>query len=453
MNLILNRNKKPKSEKELVFNLPRINEFRLDNGLRILFVEKNNLPIIQLNLIIDAGARFDPPEKSGLAYLLSLLIDEGAGKWNALQLSDELERIGAIFSSFVDNDAAYLSLLILKENFKTALELFSAILAKPKLTEEDFEREKKKQTARILQMLSRPSYIADLIFEKNIFNGSTYSQPADGYIQTIEKIGHNDALEFYRKYWRVENSTLVVAGNIQEDELREMLEKKIGNWSNSNEVTFLSGGFNPRKKKILLIDKPNAPQSEIIIGHLNGKKNDVDYFSKLVFNSIFGGQFSSRLNSNLREDKGYTYGIHSSFLYNKIGGYFNVSTSVETKNTLPAIDEIIKEIVKVKEGVKEEEVNFAKAYLTKRFPSQFETFGQVAKNLSSLVLFDLPIDYFRNYIEGLRKVTVEDVNTVAREKILLDDLLLTIVGDRKKLEEKLKSLPYFEEVEIVELIA
>ncbi len=448
MTLILDRSVKPESKRELHFELPRISTINLSNGLRVLFVKKNNLPIVQMGLMVDAGSRFDEAAKAGTANLLSLLIDEGAGKWDAIALSDELEKIGALFFQFANSDGANLTMLALKENFGKALELFSAVLIDPKLTEEDFEREKKKQTAEVLQSLVRPSYVANVVFEKNIFNGTPYSHPTLGSEETIKKIEHGDVVNFYSKYYRIENATLVVVANFEKNELIEKLERHFGRWKNTTKVAFEKEKLNPVKAKIFLVDRPDAPQSEILLGHLTDKRNSPDYFSKLVFNSIFGGQFSSRLNSNLREAKGYTYGIHSSFIYNKIGGYFNISTSVETKNTIPAIKEILNEAHKIKNGVTEGEVSFAKSYLIKRFPSLFETYGQVAANLSTLALFDLEIDYYNKYIENMKSVSVESVNKVAREKFHAEDLILTVVGDRKVLEKELSALEHFDELVI-----
>ncbi len=446
---VFDRSVKPEPKKELRFGLPEIKEFFLTNGLRVLFVRKNNLPIFQATMLIDAGSRFDAADKAGTAYLTSALIDEGAGSWDALELSDEFERIGAIFISSSNNDASYLSMLTLTENFERGLELFSAILIEPKLAQKDFEREKKKQIAQILQSMAKPSYLANLIFEKNIFNESPYSQPSLGYEQTVAGIEHGDILSFYEKYYRVEGSTLVVVANIEETNLIETLEKHLGKWQNRSGISFQEKKFFPPKGKIFLFDKSNAPQSEILLGHLTDRKNSPDYFAKLIFNSVFGGQFSSRLNSNLRENKGYTYGVNSSFLYNKTGGYFNISTSVEAKNTIPAIKEIIYEAQKVKAGISEDEIKFARAYLSKRLPSLFETYGLTAHNLSSLVLFDLPLDYYDHYIDNINKVTTEQVDKVAQEKLRIEDFILVLVGDGKTLEKELTGMEPFNSVELV----
>ncbi len=452
MKSILDRSKRPESSEEIKFQPPEINEFFLPNGLRVLFVEKHDLPIVQFNLLLDAGSRFDPAGKSGLAYLVASLIDEGAGKFDALQLSEEFEKLGSIFFTSATSDSAYLSLLSLKENFDDSVKLFASVLKEPHLHEEDFERERKKQLSRILQMQTIPSYLAETIFEKKLFQGTPKATPVLGEIETLGNISHEDVLEFHRKFFRNENSVLVVVADLEAEELKRVLEENFESWENPSRIEATTIKFNPPRKKIFLVNKPEAVQSEILMGHLTDKKNSPDYFAKLVFNSIFGGQFSSRLNSNLRESKGYTYGINSSFLYNKDGGYFNISTSVETKNTIPAIEEILKELQKVnEEGVTEAETKYAKSFLTKRFPSQLETYGQVAMNLSMISQFSLPIDYLHTYVQNINQVTVEEVNKIAREKIVPSDLILTVVGDEKELRRKLENLSFFDSVDVIEV--
>ncbi len=446
----LDRSKKPLPKKEILFQLPEINTFKLGNGLPVFFVEKNDLPIVQFALSIDAGSRFDPPGKNGLAHLLSVLLEQGAGELDTFQLGDELERHGIIFDSSVQDENATLTFLSLSEKFDKALELFSLILFEPRLSQKDFEREKRKQITELLSSLSEPSYLAELVFRKNIFQPSSYMHPVLGSPATVGNIEHKDVTEFYRKYYRVQNSYLVVVGNIEQEELREKIEMKLGKWNNSTEVHFNETELLPAKRKIFLIDKKDAPQSEIILGHLNGKRNSPDYFPKRVFNSIFGGEFTSRLNSNLREEKGYTYGVHSAFYYKLISGYFFISTSVDTKNTINAVKEILNEFEKIKsEGVTEEETHNAKQHLINEFPSMFETYAHIVSRISTIVFFGLPFDYYHHYVENLRRVTTDDVNKVAKENISTDKLVLTLVGDKEKLLGETKKLSNFDDVVIV----
>ncbi|MCB0747272.1 MAG: insulinase family protein, partial [Ignavibacteriae bacterium] len=197
------------------------------------------------------------------------------------------------------------------------------------------------------------------------------------------------------------------------------------------------------KKKIILIDKPTAAQSELRIGHFSTGRNSKDFYAKTILNSILGGQFSSRINLNLREDKGFTYGAHSNFNYNAAGGSFVVSTSIKTENTAEAIKEILFELDNIKDSVTQEELDFAKSYLIRRYPSLFETYTQMASNISLLPIFNLPVNYFENYITEINKVTIDEVANAAKHNINFEELITVIVGNKKLVKEQLTKFDSF----------
>jgi len=444
------RNRKPPERPLRDFHLPEVKKFKLGNGLKITFVEKKNLPIVQMALLLDAGSRRDEKGKEGTAYALTLLIDEGAGKYDALKLDDEFEKRGSIFSISANVDTFNISLLSLREHFEKSLEIFSAVLKNPHLKKKDFEREKKKQMTKILELKDKPSYIANVLFDKYLFSPTPYAVPTIGFKESVENIELSDVRTFYESFFSPYSAELIVVGNISMKELKELLIKYLEDWEGKNVKPFGKSAPRPSKRKIIFYDKPGAAQSELRLGHLTDRRNLPDYFPKLIANAILGGHFGSRLNSNLREAKGFTYGINSSFDYNRIGGSFLISTSVETKNTIAAVEEILKETLRFREGITDEELEFAKSFLTKRFPLYFETYGQIASNLASLILFDLPDTFFDTYITDVMSVGKEEVLRTIKEKIRPNDFILVIVGDRQKLEKDLEKCSHFEGIEIVE---
>lgn len=443
---MIDRKIKPEPTGEIEFSLPHIEKFRLENELEVVFVKKVNLPIVQLNLLVNAGSVFDSNDKSGLANLTSMCIDEGAGKYSALELDNEIETLGSVLGISTNQDSTFITMLSLEEKIEQSVDLFSDIIIRPHFNEEDFQRQKRKAITHLLQLNDQPSYIATSIHEKIIFNDSIYESPIYGNKESLENISNNDIKEFYQKYFTTRNSKLIVAGNIETEELKSLLDSKLSVWQNNSEINEPALTLEKSDKKIYFIEKENAAQSEIRIGHICGNKNDEDFYANSILNSLLGGQFSSRINLNLREDKGYTYGAQSSFHYNRQRGYFAVSTAVESKNTGDALKEIYKELNLVKETLSEEEVNFAKSFLIKRYPSMFETYSQIARNLTSQIVYNLSEDYFDSYINKIENTTFEEIVSAAKNKIKLNKMVTLIVGNSSVKEQ----LSPFEE-DIIEL--
>ena len=434
----INRANPPLIEGDVNIHLPEIKKFTLDSGLNVIFVEKKNLPIVQLNLVINAGSKFDPDEKKGLAYLTSLLIDEGAGNYSALELDNEIESLGSIFGISTDHDLIYLSMLLLEEKFERSLELLSTIVTSPTFTNEDFAREKKKLLTKIISNNDDPSYIASTNFDRLVYKNSHYEYPILGLNKTIESLSNEEVINFYQNFFSAENSFLVVVGNIEKNKLEELLKKQFGHWRNKKKELKVNNIAKRSASNFYLIHKAGAAQSELRIGHLSEGRNEGDYFAKIIMNGILGGQFSSRLNLNLRENKGYTYGISSSFIYNKLKGHFVISTSVKSENTGNAVEEIIKEIEGIKKEIKQEEIEFVKSYLIKRFPSMFETYSQVSRNLTTLIHYSLDDNYFNNYIKNVELCTNENIVSAAQQSINEKELNYLIVGDREKVLPQLQ---------------
>jgi zinc protease len=237
-------------------------------------------------------------------------------------------------------------------------------------------------------------------------------------------------------------------GNIELEELKLLLNKNFnGKIKNTNyfenDISVVT-----QESKFFFIHKDGAAQSEIRIGHISDKRNEDDYFAKVIANSILGGQFSSRLNLNLREDKGFTYGIHSAFMYYADAGYFEISTSVNGKDTGEAIKEIQKEIRGVQKEITDNEIEFTKSYLIKRFPAMFETYSQIAHHLTTMLKHKLSKNYFDNYIEKITTCSKSEIENIANKKIRLDNLIYLVVGDKATVLEQLQSVT---ELDIIEL--
>lgn len=439
--MIIDRKNKPKIKSEISFNLPKPIELYLENGLRVIFVSKENLPMIRMNLLINGGSKFDPKNKSGLSYLTSLVLDEGADGLNALELSDAFDFLGSSFNLSADNDLINISLQTLSDKFEQSLELFSKVLLKPSFHKDDFEREKQKLITRIIQSKDEPEYIADQIFDRIILGKeNSYSSPVSGYEETVNSISINEVKDCYKNLFSPSNSTLIVVGNIEQSFLTKFLNKYLAGWQyKKKEIPFF---ITPtiQKKKVYLIHKDGSVQTEIRVGHSSKKRDQKDYFPRLLLNNILGGQFTSRINLNLRERNGFTYGATSRFQYFKDIAFFEVSTSVGSENTVNAIKEILFELENIKNGITDVELDFAKSSITKKFPLNFETFRQISTGLSAKILFNLPDNYFQEYIKNVISVTKTEVYQAASDFIFPDKLSIILIGDKKILLPKLAEL-------------
>lgn len=437
----INREIKPLPNEEINFSLPEIQNFTLDNKLKVFFVQKNELPILQINLVVNAGSKFDPTDKKGLANLSSMTIDEGAGNYNALELSDEFDTLGSHFNVGTSQDNVFLSLQTLKENFNRSLDLFSSVVTKPHFNQKDFDREKRKVLIKLMQMRDEPDQIADASFEFLVLGkDNPYSSITLGDEKSIGNISNEDVKLFYNLNFNPDNSALVVVGDSSIEELKENLNIFLIEWKPEKVETTKIGKSSRNKVQIFLVHKDGAVQSEIRIGHLSSERNEDDYYSKTLLNNILGGQFSSRINLNLREDKGYTYGASSRFTYYKSAAYFAVSTSVGKENTGNAIKEILNELNSIRIGAEQKELEFAKSSTIRRFPSNFETNKQIASNLTLKYLFSLPDDYFNNYIEKIKSVPLKNIKKAADENIFPDEAVILVVGDKNQIINQLENL-------------
>lgn len=443
------RSKKPEASEEKLFRAPSIREFSLDNSLRVIFVEKKELPIIRINLVINSGSIFDPIHKKGTSNLLTMCLDEGAGKYNSLELSEQLDLLGARFSLYSDNDNIHLTLQVLKENFRKCVDILSLILIEPHLNKKDFEREKRRILTRIKQLSDDPEYLANTSFEATLLGkGNSYSYPSLGLVNDITNITNNDINNYYKKSILSNNAFIVVVGDISEKDLQDIFRSAFSDWKQGKINLEFENELRKDEKKLYIVNKNDSVQSEIRTGHHTTCRKSSDYFSKHLMNTILGGQFTSRLNHNLREKKGYTYGVGSTFNYNMKSAYFAVSTSVGIENTANALNEIFNELNRIKLGVTEEELEFAKSSIIRKFPTNFETYRQVASNIIGKIIFDLPEDYLETYLENIKSVSIEDVNRTASTHIHPDLTTTVLVGDKSKLLKQLSG-NNFGEIEIV----
>jgi zinc protease len=449
INKMLDRSKRPEPSQEIPFILPELNRLRLSNGLEVFFIQFDKLPIVQMYMVTKAGSKFDPKEKSGLSQLFTSLLDEGADEYDSLALNEEFEMLGSVLTSFADQDFVFVSLLTLTENFERSVELFDKVITKPRFDIEDFNREKDKALVRILQAQDDPAYLASINFEKIVFGKNhPYGFPEIGLSETVSSITLTDVTDFYKNNFRPNISSLVVVGNIDKDVLINNLENRLKDWSTGEQKKSEFPTPVLSTNKIYLINKEDSPQTEIRIGHLTSDRNNPEFFPRYLLNQMLGGQFNSRLNMNLRERNGFTYGINSAFNYNIEASYFYITCAVDTENTSAAILEILDELKRIKKDISLNELEFVKTSVIRKFPSTFETYSKAARNYLTIAEYGLSENYLNTYLDNIRAVQLDDVINAANRYLLDKNFVILLVGDSKKLKSQLIEVTGFETAEL-----
>ncbi len=428
----VDRSQKPKEGKTPLFSLPKIQKGNLSNGLKIMLVEQSELPIVQMQFVFQTGTTYDLVEKSGVFNLMMRLMDAGTKKRSLLEISDEFAFLGSRFSASTNYDGSFISITSLKKHLDKTLEITADILQNSTFPETEFTRIKNETLTGLIQQKDRAEIIVGKVFSKILY-GEThpYANAVDGSEESVKNISVEDVRIIFDKFIHPDNATLIVVGDVKMKELKSLLEKHLKGWKNGKgkieSIPIVKDEFNPG---IYIVDKPKAPQSQIRVGSIGVRRNTPDYFAIEVMNMILGGAFNSRINWNLREQKGYTYGARSSFGYRKEAGPFSAGGGFKSSVTDSCVYEILAEIKKMRDSdVTNEELEFAKNSLVRGFPRTFETLGQIAGYLGSSVLYNLPDNYYNSYIQNIEKVTIQDVRTVSQKYLQPDKMAVVIVGD------------------------
>ncbi len=442
----IKRDAMPTAAAEPSFSPPVIQQATLSNGMKLLLVEKHQLPLVQVNYILKSGWASDPADKPGSARLTAELLDEGTKTRSALQISEQAKAMGASLGTSSSFDGSFVTLNVLKRNLKEGLNLMTDVLFNPTFPQEELERQRQMYLGRIQQESRQPSTVAQKTFQRLLYGTHhPYSQPAtgSGTEASIKAITRDDLVNFYTAHYFDKNAALVVVGDMTLAETKEQLEKAFKAWKPMDApVVDIPPPPATKGTRIVIIDKPNAPQSVIIAGHVGVKRNDPNYDALGVINNAFGGQFGSRLNMNLREDKGYTYGAGSGFGARRGEGPFLMSAQVKTDVTDESVAEMIKELKLLAETkpLTETELRESKDNIIKGYPQDFETYNALAGQLNQIVLMNLPLDEWSTYVSKVSALDNATAARLAKEYLHPSDLLIVVVGDRVKIEADLRKL-------------
>jgi predicted Zn-dependent peptidase len=436
------RSKAPELGPPPTLKLPPIQHFKLSNGLPVVLMEKHELSLVQIDLLVKTGAAMDPAGKNGLSSLTAAMLDEGAGSRNALQLADAIDFLGAGISAAAGQHSSVVALNTPLTKLDSALALMADVALRPAFLLEELERQRKERLTTLVQSHDQPRAIASVTFNQTLYGAKhPYGLSTLGDEKTLRGFRVEDLKNFHSTYFRSNNATLIVVGDVTSKTILPKLEIAFGKWEAGKIPTATWPGVSQvQKRQIWLVDKPEAAQSEIRIGRIGVPRLTDDYYSLVVLNTILGGSFTSRLNQNLREQHGYSYGARSAFDFRPLPGPFIASAAVQTSKTDSALFEFIKELNAIMQPVSDSELHRAKNYVALGFPQDFQALAQIAGQLEELVTYNLPDDYFNNYIQRILDVTKDDVFRVARKYIDPEKVAIIIVGDRKAIEKGVRGL-------------
>ena len=437
------------------FTPPAVVRRKLSNGMNVLVAERHELPILTLNLVARGGEVNVPAGQEGLAGLAMSLVTEGTARRDTQQLASELSMIGADLSAGGGLESSSMSVTTLTKHTEKAMDIFTDVLFNASFPEKEINRLKLQRLSALARKFDSADGIAGDVFPKLLYGEKhPYGRDNDGNLATLRGITTDSARAHFKKLFNPANVSAIVVGDITPEGAVTLLEKSLGQWGGGEAVKLEIPVPSPEKKPgIYLVNKAAAAQSVITAGLVGVPRNTPDYFSLVVMNAVLGGQFSSRLNLNLREEKGYTYGARSSFSFNAGPGPFSAGASVQTAVTKESIVETVKELTEItgKRPVSDKELAFAKDRLIKGFPGRFETTFAMAGALADLVRFNLPDNYFLTYQDKIESITADSVNEAAKKYLPFDKMTILIVGDESKVKEGLKSLPYGANLEVLEV--
>jgi len=422
---------------------PQVEQFSLPNGLKVILVEKHTLPVVQGRLIIDAGAQREPAAKNGLASLTGRLLSEGTADMTGAEIARQMDALGAQFSTVGGFSTSVADVVAIKNVFPQAMSIAAKSVIAPSFPANEFARVRGQAIAAYQQNHARTAGLAADAFVRAAFDTTApFSRPSGGTLATISGLTRDDVVNWHRTMYAPSAATLLLVGDITAAEARTVAEQAFGSWTTTRATpTPVVNPIRPSSgTRIILVDRPGSVQSSIVVGQPGFQATDPDYISILALNHVLGGTVSSRLNNNLREKHGYTYGAFSGLDLRAGAGALQANSEVRTNATDSAIVEAIGEYRRiVTEPVPAPELQGAVNSLVSGFPNAVQSVQGLTNRLQGLIIWGLPMDFYATYRERLAAVTPDDVRRVAAGKLTPDNLVVVVAGDLSKIEAPIRA--------------
>jgi len=439
----LDRTKVPPPGPTPVLQVPTWTKTQLSNGATLIVSERHSLPLISFMITLVGGAnQFEPETKRGVAAITSSMLSEGTASKTGDQLSDALQLLGTNVSAGVGGEDGSIGFVSTSKNFEPTLAILADMMLNSTFPADALERLRARMLVNLTQAKDQPNVISAQVFAKVLYGAAhPYGQrPTEASTKGITR---DDVVAFAKAYFQPGRAIITVVGDTTAVKAKAAIEKGLAGWSKGGDKASFNYPKLPelQTSKIYLVDKPGAAQSVVNIGLPGPPRNTPDFFALQVLNTILGGQFQSRLNANIREQKGYSYGVNSAFGFGKGPGAFRAGGAIFSAKTDAALIEFMKELKGI-EGdrpITDEELKTAKDNLIQGLPGRFASVSAISSSITLLAVQGLPDDYYQNYAKNISAITKDDLLRVAKQYIDLDHLAIVIVGDRSAVEAALKA--------------
>jgi zinc protease len=441
------RSTQPKPAAPRPLQLPTPVSATLANGLTLILSERHDVPIVASSLVIRTGGDANPLDKPGLASFTASMLDQGTATRNALQIADEVARLGADLGGSSDADSSSVYARSLASNFPATLDLLADVVLHPAFPAEEVERLRGRRLAGLLQQRDDPSSIANKTMLAALYGTNhPYGFDNSGTEASVKAMTRDDLAAFWKQHFVPNNAALVVAGDITMPQLQALADKAFGGWARGTVTGAVvppsaPGGRGPGQTRVIIVDKPGSPQTQVRVATVGAARSSPDFRPAQVMNLALGGLFGSRINMNLREAHGYTYGARSQFVFRKMPGPFLISSGVRTDVTAPAVSEMFNELRgMIDKPLSDTELKNAKEGLAQSLPGAFETSSDAVGNFANVFVYNLGLDYYTHYGEQVAAVTNAQTLEMARKYLVPSSMVVVAVGDRATIEPELRKL-------------
>lgn len=438
---VVDRSVPPPAGKVRPFHFPAFLRRRLPNGLEVLAARQDGVPLVSLEMVVPAGAQHDPEGKAGLATLTASVIDEGTRRRSSLEIAAEIEQLGGYLTTGADWDEGYFATGLLSRHRRAGLGLIAEVLNEPTFPEHEVERLRQQRLTEIVRRRQDPSALAEEKLNEVIYRGTVFANPLIGTAESARSLDRATLVDFYERHYTRDGAALIAVGDLDPEELLREAEALFGEMK---APALPAPEIHPPRLdgvSIHIVDRPGAQQTELRLGHAGVARPDPDYIPLILLNTLLGGKFTSRINMNLRERHGYTYGASTRFVPRRGPGPFIVDAAVATESVGAATAEVLFELRRIREEPMEvQELEETRSYVVGVFPYTFQTIGEVAKRLETLAVHGLPDDYYDRYLEQLASLTREDLLEVARRHIHPDHIAVVAVGPADALVPQLEGM-------------
>ncbi len=437
-----------------LFVLPAPQVRTLPNGLTLSVTERRALPILTLRLLVKSGAESDPPNLPGTAQLTAEVLAQGTTSRSAQEIAEAIDFVGGNLSTGAGWDDSYAELTVLSDQAELAFDLLSDVVRRPAFLPAEIAR-KQQQTVSALEILrDDPAYMADAVFNVLVFKGTEYGHPLDGTEGSVQKLEQKDLRDFHSRQYQPGNCILAVVGDISIEVALKRAEASFGDWSASGQVgdDVKAAPIHETQGRIVVIDKPDAVQTEIRVGNRAASRDSPDYYALTAANQILGGPAANRLFKTLRSRQGLTYGASSELIFQQTAGSWVAKTSTRTQETMRSLRAVLDEMNRLRrDSIRPSELQTAKSYLIGHMALEFETSNDIARQALELMVHNLPLDYWNHFPEQISLLDASEVSAMARKYLAANPDVIVLIGDARQFAEDLREIGPVEIIPLREL--